>query len=139
MNNSISYELAAALVGAAIAETRTLGVAGAAAVVDTGGHLIAFGRCDGASFLAVDVTRRKALTAVCLGLPTKVLGGLSAADPVVGADILKQPDLCAVPGGVPIRIGGQVVGGLGVAGGRSEQDHIAAEAALAKAVPGPRG
>jgi uncharacterized protein GlcG (DUF336 family) len=34
-------------------------------------------------------------------------------------------------GGIPIKVNGQIVGAVGVSGGRGEQDHAVAEAAVA--------
>lgn len=90
-------------------------------VVDAGGHLVAFARMNGVPYMAVEVTRRKAVTACSFGLPTQVLTNIADSEPAVGADLAKNPEVCMVAGGLPIMMAGICVGGLGVAGGRSAQ------------------
>lgn len=119
------------IISRAVVAAHEQGIAIAAMVVDAGGHLIAFIRMDGVSPMAIDSTRRKALTAWSFRMPTKSLGAISSFDPVAGADIAKNPDMCMVPGGLPIMLDGHCVGGIGIGGGRSEQDQAIVEQALA--------
>ena len=133
MNNtfataSISSESAHALIAAANAATRDIGLKVTIAVTDAGGHLAALTRDDGAPFLTVNVAIDKAWTATSFGLPTHVWSDV-IANPQV-AQLAHQPRLVAVGGGVPIVVDGRVVGGIGISGGNAQQDRDAAEIAL---------
>jgi uncharacterized protein GlcG (DUF336 family) len=125
---SITRESAQALLSAAEAASRDIGIKVTIAVTDAGGHLTALTRHDGAPFLSVNVAIDKAWTATSFGLPTHVWADV-IANPQV-AQLAHQPRLVAVGGGVPIVIGGQVVGGIGISGGNAVQDREAAEIAL---------
>lgn len=117
----------------ALAAAREHAIAIVATIVDSGGHLVAFARMDGVGYMANEVTRRKAVTAGNFRMPTQALAAVGDFDPIAGADIAKNPEICAVAGGMPIMRGGQCVGGLGIGGGRSQQDQAIAEHALGDA------
>ena len=125
---SVSREAAQALLGAATAASRELGIAVTIAITDAGGHLTALARDDGAPFLSVNVAIDKAWTAASFGLPTHTWADV-IADPQV-AQLAHQPRLVAVGGGLPIVSAGRVVGGIGISGGNAVQDQQAAEVAL---------
>ena len=125
---SISSDAAQALLTAANAASRELGIAVTIAVTDAGGHLTALARDDGAPFLSVNVAIDKAWTATSFGLPTHAWADV-ITNPQV-AQLAHQPRLVAVGGGVPIVAKGRVVGGLGISGGNAQQDRDAAETAL---------
>lgn len=126
----LTHESAQALVNRAFQKARELNLPVAVAVVDAQGFLVAFGRMPSVSPMAVEVTRRKAWTSANFRLPTKVLVQVGASDPALAADFAKNPDICMVGGGLPIMHGPDCLGAVGVAGGRAEQDHQIAEAAL---------
>ena len=125
---SITQDAARALIAAANAATRDIGLKVTIAVTDAGGHLAALARDDGAPFLTVNVAIDKAWTATSFGLPTHVWSDV-IANPQV-AQLAHQPRLVAVGGGVPIVVDGRVVGGIGISGGNAQQDRDAAEIAL---------
>ena len=125
---SITRDAAQALIEAARAASREIGISVTIAVTDAGGHLSALARDDGAPFLSVNVAIDKAWTATSFGLPTHVWADV-IANPAV-AQLAHQPRLVAVGGGLPIVSGGRVVGGLGISGGNAQQDRDAAEIAL---------
>jgi len=125
---SVTREAAHALIAAASAATRDMGIAVTIAVTDAGGHLSALARDDRAPFLTVDVAIDKAWTATSFGLATHVWSDV-IANPEV-AQLAHQPRLVAVGGGVPIVADGRVVGGIGISGGNARQDREAAEIAL---------
>jgi len=125
---SISRDAAHALLDAAEAASREIGIRVTIAVTDAGGHLAALTRHDGAPFLSVNVAIDKAWTASSFGLPTHVWADV-IANPQV-AQLAHQPRLVAVGGGLPIVADGRVVGGIGISGGNAQQDRDAAEIAL---------
>lgn len=89
---------------------------GVIAVVDDGGNLVALERLDGTFTAGANISVGKAKTAVMFKRPTKFF-----------EDIIKNgrtamvalPDFTPLQGGVPIMVGGQLVGGVGVSGAAS--------------------
>ncbi len=95
------------------------------AVVDDGGNLIYLQRIDGAQTGSIDVAIQKARTAQAFKRPTKVFedaiaGGRNALIALHGALPLE--------GGLPIVVGGQLVGAIGVSGVKSTEDGQIAKA-----------
>lgn len=85
-------------------------------VVDRDGVLRAMGRADGAGPHTVDSSRKKAYTAASLRRPTSELGDLIAKVPSLQALRDINGEVLMLGGGLPIEIGGEVVGGIGVGG-----------------------
>jgi uncharacterized protein GlcG (DUF336 family) len=125
---SITREAAFALIDAARAAAKDIGIEATIAVTDAAGHLKAFERADAAPFLTANVAIDKAWTATSFGLATHVWNAVLGDSKV--AQLAHQPRLVAVGGGVPIVDGGRVVGGIGISGGNALQDQQAAEIAL---------
>ena len=101
----------------------------AVAVVDTGGHLVYFERMDGTQTGSAGVALDKAKSAVAFRRPTKVFEDVLAAGGA-GLRILTLSGVVAVEGGVPIVIGGKIVGAIGLSGGTAQQDGVAAKAGV---------
>jgi uncharacterized protein GlcG (DUF336 family) len=85
-------------------------------VVDRDGVLRAMERADGAGPHTVDSSRKKAYTAASLRRTTSELGDLIAKVPTLQALRDINGDVLILGGGLPIEIGGDVVGGIGVGG-----------------------
>ncbi len=126
---SITASAATALLAAASAAARDIGITVTIAVTDNAGHLKAFERADNAAFLTVDVAIDKAWTAASFGIPTHTWNAIISNDVV--AQLAHRPRLVAVGGGCPIIDNGTVIGGIGISGGNALQDQQAAEIALA--------
>jgi glc operon protein GlcG len=99
------------------------------AIVDTGGHLVYLQRLDETQFGSLDVARQKAWTAVAFRRPTKVFQDLLAAGGE-GLRILKLEGAAPLEGGIPIVVGGKIIGGIGVSGVTSQQDAQIAQAGI---------
>jgi glc operon protein GlcG len=127
----LSLELAQKLVTTAIDVAHQQGVNIAASIVDPGGHLVAFARMDGVGYIAVELTRRKALTACNFQIPNDVLQAIGQNQPAIAADLAKNADICLLGGGLPIQIDSRCVGGIGIGGATSEIDRAIAEKAIA--------
>lgn len=98
------------------------------AIVDDGGHLLAFERLDNASPSSSYISTEKARTSALGRRESKsyeevVNGGRTA--------FLSAPLLTSLEGGVPIIVDGQVIGAVGVSGVRSDQDAQIAKAGIA--------
>lgn len=85
-------------------------------VVDRAGVLRAMGRADGAGPHTVDSSRKKAYTAASVRRPTTELAELINKIPTLQALRDVNDEILIVGGGLPIEIGGEVVGGIGVGG-----------------------
>jgi len=97
-------------------------------VVDDGAHLIYLERMDGTQIASVTVAQDKAATAVRFKRPTKVLEDAVAGGRLV---VMKLGGATPIEGGLPIVVGGEVIGAIGVSGGTSPQDGQVAAAGLA--------
>ena len=85
-------------------------------VVDRDGVLRAMGRADGAGTHTVDSSRKKAYTAASLRRPTSELADLVAKVPTLQALRAINGEVPVLGGGLPVEIGGEVFGGIGVGG-----------------------
>jgi uncharacterized protein GlcG (DUF336 family) len=129
----LTFDGAQKLLNAAVAKARDMNVPQCIAVVDTGGHLLALARMDGAFALSVDTALMKAKTAASYGIPT----GNIAAGIDIKLAIATQGKRINLPGGLPVIVDGHVIGGIGVGSGTGEQDREVANAALG-AFPGAK-
>jgi uncharacterized protein GlcG (DUF336 family) len=102
------------------------------AVVDAGGNLVAHVRMDGAWLGSVDISINKAWTARAFDISTKDLGDNSQpGKQFYGIHASNGGRVMIFAGGIPLKRGGKVVGGLGVSGGTGKQDQAVAEAGAA--------
>jgi uncharacterized protein GlcG (DUF336 family) len=130
----MTVDLATALkmVAAAHVEAARRSVLVSAAVVDAGGHLVAFGRMDGAEIAGPVLAVDKAYTAVANRVATSELATLAApGGELFGLHANGGGRFVIFGGGVPIVIEGGVVGGVGVSGASTVEDEACALAALA--------
>ena len=72
-DNAISLPVASKLVAAATEKAREIGQPMNIAVVDDGGHLVAFARMDGAIKASIDISIRKARPSILMNAPTSAL------------------------------------------------------------------
>lgn len=129
---TLNSEGARRALGASVARAREVGVSVCVAAVDRSGQLLAFLRMDGAPALSIGLAQDKAYSVTAFeGLPTHEWYPMIADDPAVLAGIAKTDRLVIFGGGVPIRVGGGLVGAVGVSGGTADQDRAIAEAGAA--------
>ena len=106
----------------------------AIAVVDPAGDLLAFQRMDGVRPASADLAIEKARTAARLQRPTaEIEDNINR-----GRTAFVTAGIAALRGGVPIRVSGEVVGAVGVAGLSKENDTETANAAAADLSPLPK-
>jgi len=109
---------------------RELGIEVSAAVVDAGGHLIAFARMDGAEIAGPILAVDKAYTAVAQSTSTAELAVLAApGGPLFGIQSNGNGRYVIFAGGIPLRRDSRIVGGIGVSGGTIDEDQACAAAA----------
>jgi glc operon protein GlcG len=105
------------------------------AVVDDGGHLLAFARMDGARSASAYTAQTKAVTAATYRQETGTLPPKGEPDVLLNLSLqiaaaASGGKLTTLKGGVPVIIEGQVVGAVGVGGGSGDQDAEVARAAV---------
>ena len=106
------------------------------AVVDGRAHLVHLRRMDGAQLGSIAVAQEKAKSAALFRRPTKAFADAVASG---RTGVLRLSGAIPIEGGVPLFVGEQMVGAVGVSGVTSEQDgQIAQAAAKAYAPPGAR-
>jgi glc operon protein GlcG len=99
----------------------------AIAVVDPAGDLVAFQRMDGVRPASADLAIQKARTAARLQRPTAEI-----EDNIdEGRTAFVTANIVALRGGMPVRLNGQVVGAVGIAGLSKETDTEIAKTAAA--------
>lgn len=126
---NVNSDQAHKAVAAAVAEARKINVPMAIAVVDTGGHLVAFERMDNTQIGSVGVSQDKAVSAAMFRRSTKVFQDIVAGGGA-GLRILNLRGASAIEGGLPLVVDGKIVGAIGVSGGSAEQDGVVAKAGI---------
>jgi uncharacterized protein GlcG (DUF336 family) len=131
----ISLEQANNIISAAFSKGAELGLKPLSiAVLDTGGHLIAFQRQDGASTLRPEIARAKASGALALGVSSRKIGEMAAERPTFVASLgpISVHGIVPAAGGVII-VGtdGHPIGAVGITGDTSDNDEACALAGLA--------
>ena len=124
----ITLEQAEKILAAAKAKSTELGLKMNIAIVDAGANLKAFARQDNAWLGSIDISVKKAKTARFFDFPTGVIGSLSQPGGSLFGIEHSNGGLISFPGGLPIKVGDVVIGGIGVSGSTVENDHAVAEA-----------
>ena len=113
------------------------------AVLDAGGHLVAFKREDTSGILRFDIAFGKAWGALGMGLGSRTLFERAAQTPQFFTMLAAASGgrIVTNPGGVLVRdTAGNVIGAVGISGDTSDKDEVCAiagiEAASLKADPG---
>ncbi len=117
----ISLDQAEAAIGAAVAESKKRGWKLNVAVMDSGGNLVAFQRMDGAQLASIAISEHKARAAVTFRRETKIFENaihnnnhyVMTLDGVIGSR-----------GGIPLVVGGKMIGAIGCSGGTGSQDDV---------------
>jgi glc operon protein GlcG len=122
------------MMATAIARAQEAGIAVTVAIADAGGHLLLLERMDGGRFHTVHSATTKAVCAASSRRPTSAKGAqgqpLDTAH-ALGLALAAGPERwTAMEGGCPIIVGGECIGGVGVAGGNWEFDERLAREAV---------
>lgn len=128
----LSLKFAQDVIERAHAKARELGINITIAVVDDGGVLLALARMDGAPPLSPQIAESKAVGAVMLHRDGASLAELAKDRPgfFSVADRLTRLPIVPGLGSVLVKRDGNVIGAVGVSGGRPEQDLECAQAGL---------
>ncbi|MEK7244489.1 MAG: heme-binding protein, partial [Pseudomonadota bacterium] len=123
----INLEQAKKVIAAGQAEARKNNWPIAIAIVDNHGFLVAFEKMDGTQTASVAIALDKGSSAAMYRRPTKVIQD-AVAGGGAGIRFLNLRGASAVEGGLPIVVGGKIIGGVGVSGVTSDQDGVVAKA-----------
>jgi glc operon protein GlcG len=126
---SINLDDAKKAIAAGQAEARKNGWPVAIAILDTAGMLVAYEKMDNTQTASIQVAIDKGRSAAIYRRSTKVFEDLVAKGGN-GLRVMNLRDASMVEGGLPIIVGGKVVGGIGVSGVASDQDGVVAKAGL---------
>lgn len=101
------------------------------AVCGPDGNPIAVHVMDGAFLVSFDVALKKAYTSVAVKMSTMELATLAQpGGTFYGVDKMDGGRIVIFGGGVPLKSGDTIIGGLGISGGTGEEDHSLAEYGL---------
>jgi uncharacterized protein GlcG (DUF336 family) len=135
----ITLDTARDMIRAGMGEAQRIGNACSIAIVDENGWLVAAERMEDALVPTLDIARDKAWTAFAFKMPSSEIGRFgnpSAAN--AGFNTANWNDrLTTIGGGVPIKAGNSVIGGVGVSGGTEKEDVAVCQTAI-KAIATPR-
>lgn len=124
---AITLDLAKKISAGAAAESVKNGWRMAIAIVDNHGFLVYYEMMDDTQTASAQIALDKAKTAAMFRRPSKAFEDGIAKGRVA---ILGLTGATPIEGGVPIMVGGKIVGGIGVSGANSDQDAAAAIAGL---------
>ncbi|WKY47039.1 cob(I)yrinic acid a,c-diamide adenosyltransferase [Eubacteriaceae bacterium ES3] len=123
--------LAKKMSAAARVKAEDIGVPIVFSVVDQGGNLVYFERMEDALMVSIDISMNKAYTANALKMSTdKVAGAVKEEGSLYGLQWTNNGKMVVFGGGYPIKVNGEVIGGIGVSGGSVDEDMIIAKSAL---------
>ncbi|MBQ3226332.1 MAG: heme-binding protein [Clostridia bacterium] len=105
-----------------------MGLSVVVAVSNRAARPVAVECMDDSYIVSYDVAVKKAFTVVAIKMSTKELKPLcQPGAPLYGIELTNDGQIVIFGGGVPLKVSGQVIGGLGVSGGTEEQDTYLAE------------
>jgi len=97
----------------------------AVTVVDTHGYLVYFDKMDDTQIASVGISQTKAKAAATYRRPTRVFADAIAKG---GNALMTLPGAIGSPGGIPLVVGGKMIGAVGVSGVTGDQDEQCAKA-----------
>jgi uncharacterized protein GlcG (DUF336 family) len=116
VRHDLPYAVALTIAQAAVESCVAKGYAESAVVVDRDGETIVAIRGDNAQPYTMENARRKAYTAANFRIPTAEYAKRYADNNPVVHQQVTLPNIIAIPGGLPIKLGDEVVGGAGASG-----------------------
>jgi glc operon protein GlcG len=123
--NDVTLDMAKKIMAAAEAEARNNKWTVVIAIVDNHGLLVMLQRMDDTQTASVRVAIEKARTAAMFKRPSKALEDAIAGGRVA---VLGMPGATPIDGGLPLMLGGKIIGAIGASGMSSQQDAQVAKA-----------
>ncbi len=128
---NVSMAMAQAIIAATIEQCTKDGFKVSVTVVDKAGQVAASLRGDGTNPHTMEFSRLKAYTSRTRGITSLEFMKTTATPETAAARYI--PDVVPVGGGVPIKVGNEIIGGVGVSGAPGgDKDEVCANAGLAK-------
>jgi len=121
---SISLPMAQTIANAVIAKCQSMGYKISVSVLDRGGLALVMLRDEGASLHTVESSDRKAYTARTFRQPSAAIVKRIHDEPAV-AGFTQYSRVIALAGGLPIKVGDDVIGAVGVSGSPGKDDECA--------------
>ena len=112
---NMSLELANQIAAATVASCSAAGYAVTATVVDRAGGIRAVQRADNAGPHTLDASERKAFTSASAKNTTLAIMEIAQKNPGA-ANLVNIPGYLLLGGGVPVKVGNEVIGAVGVGG-----------------------
>jgi uncharacterized protein GlcG (DUF336 family) len=135
--SSLSLDTAARIVDTALEHARTLKLKPlTVAVLDAGGHLVAFKRQDRSGILRPDIAQGKAWGALGMGIGGRALAERAQQAPAFFVALASASGGRVIPvaGGVLVKNGGdEIVGAVGISGDHPDNDEACAIYAIEQA------
>jgi uncharacterized protein GlcG (DUF336 family) len=129
--HNVSMGMAQAIIAGALEQCTKDGYKVSVVIVDKSGQLFANMRGDGTNPHTLEFAHMKAYTARTRNQTS--LEFMQAASTPEGARLLQIPGVVAIGGGVPIKMGSETIGAVGVSGAPGgEKDEVCAKAGIAK-------
>jgi uncharacterized protein GlcG (DUF336 family) len=134
--SGLTLAVARSLLDAAEEEARRQELRLSFAVVDAGGHVVAVARMDDAEWITPEIALGKAWTAAAFRAPSDAQGQKAKELVAFAGAISSATHGRYTPqiGGLPIELGGAVVGGMGASGATGQEDEAVVRAALERAL-----
>ena len=129
---AITMAEANSIVAGAIAEAESLGIKISAAVVDSGGRLVAFNRMDGAIWGGVYGSQGKAVASAGFARSSGLIQQNYDTSVTLRGIVAAEGHMIPGQGAVPIMRDGACEGACGVGGGTAQQDEDCANAGVGK-------
>lgn len=127
----MSLSLAREIIHKVILKAEEIGVKAVVAVSDAGANPVCVECMDDSYIASYDIAVNKAFTVVSLKMATKDLKALaSPGGSLYGIQFTNGGRIVIFGGGVPLKVGDTVIGGVGVSGGTEEEDTYLADYAL---------
>lgn len=124
---SLNLAAVKVMVAAAEAEAQKRNVQVTICIVDESANVLFLQKADGAGLNTIQFAQKKASHSAIYGRPSK-----AAADQLKGGDlgVLAFPGAFPNQGGLPIKVDGKTIGGIGVSGAPSEVDEAIGQVAI---------
>ena len=128
----LSIDEAKLMITASEKKSDKIGIPMCIAVTDESGNLLAFSRMDGGKVSSISIAIDKAFTASAAKNPTAFYNEMCRpGSPTFGIHTSNQGHFSIIGGGLPVKSGSAIVGGIGASSGTPAQDIEVAEAGLA--------
>jgi glc operon protein GlcG len=128
---NLTLEAANTALAAGVAAARELGIPMSLVAVDRAGQIVSSARMNGATAMTMDIAFRKAWTSAMASAPTAYVMGFVTSDQGSTISMPHVANFSVIAGGIPVKVDGVCVGGVGVSGASADLDLKVAEAAVA--------